>query len=411
MSSNLFSERRERLSQLCDDGSMLLLFAKSDKGLSFLQNNNFFYLTGLNIPEAILMVSKHKGKLITEIFIERSIPERIVWDGDKMSKDQVKKISGVEKVDYLDRFEPSLTTALAINSGTKKLFIEESRLSLQEGLNKPLSIASKIKERYPFIQIGCLNDIINPMRMIKNDWEVEQLQKAIDLTAKGINSVLNSSLAGKYEYQIEALIYFELQNEGIRNWGFKPIVAGGKNATTLHYSSNDCKIASNDLLLMDIGALYNSYCADITRTIPVAKKFKKRQKEVYSEVLNVQKEIINLVEPGITLQKLNQTTVELITESLFRLKLIKEKNQVRKYYMHSVSHFLGMEAHDVFKQGAILEPGNVITVEPGIYIPEEGIGVRIEDDILITDNGSKVLSAAIPKEVDELEEIRSNVGK
>lgn len=413
MNSNLFSQRRERLSQLCDEGSMLLLFAKSDSGLSFVQNNNFFYLTGLNIPNAVLMILKNKGKLVADIFIERSIPERIVWDGEKMSKDEVKKISGIERVHYLDMFEPQLTTALAAKNiiGIKKIFIENGNLSPQDGLDRPLTLTAKLRDRYPHLEVGCLSQIINPMRMIKDEWELEQLQTAINITAKGLKRVMHSPLAGLYEYQVEAMLFYELQNEKVRSWAFKPIVAGGNNATTLHYSENCCKIAANDLLLMDVGALYNNYSADITRTIPVAKKFTKRQKEVYSEVLNVQKEIVNLVEPGLTLMKLNENTVELITEALFRLKLIKKKNEYRKYYMHSVSHFLGMEAHDVFKPGAILEPGNVITVEPGIYIPEEGIGVRIEDDILITDKGSELLTTAVPKEVDELEDIRANIGK
>jgi Xaa-Pro aminopeptidase len=209
-----------------------------------------------------------------------------------------------------------------------------------------------------------------------------------------------------FEYQVEALIYNEMLMNGVRNWGFKPIVAGGKNAVTLHYGENNQKLQANKLLLLDVGALYNNYSADISRTFPIAKSFTKRQKEVYEEVLQVQKTIINTVEPGITLKDLNQKTVELLTEALFRLKLIKDKSEVRNYYMHGVSHFLGMDTHDVFWGDTILEPGNIITVEPGLYIEKEEIGIRIEDDILVTESGGENLSIGIPKEVEELEEIR-----
>ncbi len=409
MNRSLFIERRQKLLARCEDGSVVLLFANSDTGNQFIQNNNFYYFTGLNIPEAILMISKHSGKLHEKLFIERTIPERIVWDGEKMKPEEAKSISGVENVLYLDRFENELTPLLANNNYvlTKRLIVEGAYLSPHDSLNKSLSLVKKIKDRYPALCIDCLSNIIIPMRKKKDKWEVEQLRKAINLTKQGLDRVLNCKIAGKYEYQLEALIYFEIMNQGERNWAFKPIVAGGKNATILHYNSNNEKISPHDMVLFDVGALYNNYSADISRTYPAGKKYSKRQRAVYQEVLEVQKAVINLVEPGISLKNLNNKTVEMLTESLFKLKLIKDKQEVRKYYMHSVSHFLGMQAHDVSSRDAILEPGNVITVEPGLYIPEENIGVRIEDDILITGRGAEVLSASIPKEIEEIEELRA----
>ena len=188
-------------------------------------------------------------------------------------------------------------------------------------------------------------------------------------------------------------------------WRFKPIIAAEINATILHYVDNNCIIPENSLVLLDIGASCNSYCADITRTFPVSGKFTTRQAEIYQEVLGVQQKIIDMIKPGIALMDLNLKTVSLITESLKRLKLIEEDEEYRKYYMHSVSHHLGLDAHDVGSRDSILEPGNVITVEPGIYVPEEKIGIRIEDDILVTETGSKNLSARIPKQIKELEDI------
>ncbi|MCB5230794.1 MAG: aminopeptidase P family protein [Candidatus Cloacimonas sp.] len=403
MKDKILETRREKLSSVLENGCMLVVFAAKDDSFSFVQNNNFYYLTGLNTPEAILLMSKTKGILNTNLFIERTIPERIVWDGAKMSKEEAQEISKIDGVFYLDEFERVLASQLSISH---RLFLEMDAVKLYEPPTKNQFFAEQIIKKNPSITIDNLAKLINPLRMKKDEWEVEQLKRAIEVTGLGIDNAYQNARAGMFEYQVEALIYNEMLMNGVRNWGFKPIVAGGKNAVTLHYGENNQKLQANKLLLLDVGALYNNYSADISRTFPIAKSFTKRQKEVYEEVLQVQKTIINTVEPGITLKDLNQKTVELLTEALFRLKLIKDKSEVRNYYMHGVSHFLGMDTHDVFWGDTILEPGNVITVEPGLYIEKEEIGIRIEDDILVTENGGENLSIGIPKEVEELEEIR-----
>ncbi|MFA5498538.1 MAG: aminopeptidase P family protein [Candidatus Cloacimonadia bacterium] len=403
MRDKILETRREKLSSVLENGCMLVVFAAKDDSFSFVQNNNFYYLTGLNTPEAILLMSKTKGILNTNLFIERTIPERIVWDGAKMSKEEAQEISKIDGVFYLDEFERVLASQLSISH---RLFLEMDAVKLYEPPTKNQFFAEQIIKKNPSITIDNLAKLINPLRMKKDEWEVEQLKRAIEVTGLGIDNAYQNARAGMFEYQVEALIYNEMLMNGVRNWGFKPIVAGGKNAVTLHYGENNQKLQANKLLLLDVGALYNNYSADISRTFPIAKSFTKRQKEVYEEVLQVQKTIINTVEPGITLKDLNQKTVELLTEALFRLKLIKDKSEVRNYYMHGVSHFLGMDTHDVFWGDTILEPGNIITVEPGLYIEKEEIGIRIEDDILVTESGGENLSIGIPKEVEELEEIR-----
>ena len=208
------------------------------------------------------------------------------------------------------------------------------------------------------------------------------------------------------EFELEAILQYHIIKNGLKHQGFVPIIAAGKNATTLHYIRNDSKIGNNELVLLDVGAACNNYSADISRTFPVSGKFTARQKEVYYEVLNIQKEIIEMVNPQVGLTDLNKRTNELIAEALIRLKLISDKKDFRKYYMHSVSHHLGMDTHDLGSRDSVLEAGNVITVEPGIYIPEEGIGIRIEDDILVTKDGYKNLSADIPKEIEDLENMK-----
>ncbi|MBW6516728.1 MAG: aminopeptidase P family protein [Candidatus Cloacimonetes bacterium] len=405
MNKELIEKRREKLNSIIDNNNLVLLYAASDDGLSYVQNKNFYYFTGLEIPEVILAITKRDGKLSFFLFIERNIPERVVWDGEKMSKETARKISSIEKVFYLDELERVLAGELF---DIEKIFIEIEPVLTDRPLTRPLHFAEEIRLRYPQIDIVSFRSVAANLRIIKDEWEVKQLKKAIDVTGRGLKRVFQEARAGMYEYQLEAMLQYELLANGLRNWGFKPIVAGGKNATTLHYIENNKKIAKNDLVLIDVGALYNNYCADITRTFPIAAKFSKRQKEIYTEVLKAQESIISMIEPGLSLKDLNSKTIELLTESLIKLKVIKKPEDYKKYYMHGVSHFLGMAAHDVslYYSKSILEPGNIITVEPGLYIPEENIGIRIEDDVLVTESGHEVLSKNIPKQIEELEAIR-----
>ncbi len=403
MMDNIYRQRREKLE--CEDGSLFLLFAESDSQILFQQNKNFFYFTGLEISEAVLIMKRLDGKFSSTLYIATVLPERIVWEGEKMSFTEAESISGIESVRDIADFERDLSGHL---NGISNVFMDLNYPHLNTPQDKSLYWCSRIRDKYPQLNFCPVSPRINKLRMVKDISEIENLKKAIEITNKGISRVMRELKAGIYEYQAEAMLHYEMLNAGIRNWGFKPIVAAGKNAATLHYNKNNSKIGKEELLLLDVGVLYHNYSADISRVIPVGKKFTARQREIYNEVLQVQKDVINIVEPGINIKDLNARTVELISEALIRLKLIKKKEDYKKYYMHSVSHYLGMDAHDPFTVwGAILEPGNVITVEPGIYIPEEGIGVRIEDDILVTENGYENLSSAIVKEIDEIEAIRA----
>jgi len=408
MDKKMLENRREKLLEKLKDNEAVILFGADEATLylPFLQDNNFLYFTGLNIPEAIFFFCKRNGKADAKLFIQRSIPERIVWDGEKMLKEEAIEISGIERVFYLDDFENIIFYDLF---SLEKLYIKYDIKSLNSPLGKSLIFVNKIKDKFPQLGFDNIHSKIAPLRSIKEKWETEQLQKAIEATGTGLMSVFKNARAGMMEYELEAMIYFEFRSKGLKHWGFSPIVAAGKNAATLHYGNNDTKIKKGQLVLLDVGAACNNYSADITRTFPIDRKFTKRQKEVYGAVLRVQKEIISMIRPGIGLSDLNKKTVELITAEIKSLKLIEKDEDYKKYYMHSVSHHLGMDTHDPGSRESVLEAGNVITVEPGIYIPEENLGVRIEDDILVTPSGNINLSFSIPKEIEELEEIRSNV--
>jgi Xaa-Pro aminopeptidase len=401
MDKRVLAARRKKLGNQLLNNDLMIIFAASTPLYPryFLQDNNFFYFTELEIPDSIFMVSKNNDKITCKLFIDRGIPEMVVWEGAKLSKEEAVRISGINNVHYLDQFDWHLSNALM---GTKKCYMNIKVSSLNSQLKKQHKLSQEIGQSYPHISLNDIADLIRPLRSVKDKHEITRLQTAIDHTREGLISLMQQAEPGMMEYELEALLQYEVMRRGDMHMGFKSIVASGKNAATLHYADNNSKIGKNDLILLDIGGRHRNYSADISRTFPVAGRFSRRQEQVYKEVLKINKAIIEQVKPGVSLVTLNENTVQMIIESLFKLKLIKDKSEYRKYYMHSVSHHLGMDTHDLGSRTSVLEPGNVITIEPGIYISEEKIGIRIEDDILVTENGYKNLSEDVPKEIDDL---------
>ena len=401
MDSKLLIDRRKKLIKQLKEKELVIVFATSVPKYprNFLQDNNFKYLTGLDIPDAIFVISKQK-KPVMELFIERGIPEMEVWVGKKMTKEEATKSSGIEKISFLDEFERKIGFYMAPSI---IIHLNLGYNNIDKPLSKPQNFINKAKQHFPHLLAIDMTKIMIPLRSVKIKWEIEQMQKAIDVTGEGIRNIFKKSKAGMMEYELEAILQYEITRKGLRHMGFKPIIATGGNAATLHYEQNNSKIGKNEMVLLDVGAACNGYSADISRTFPVSGKFTKRQKEVYKEVLKINKKIITMVKPGIGMNELNEKTIELIQKALIKLKLIKDKKDYRKYYMHSVGHHLGMDTHDLGARDSVFKVGNVITIEPGIYIPEEKIGVRIEDDILITKTGYKNLSKNIPKEIKDLE--------
>ncbi|OQC72641.1 MAG: Xaa-Pro aminopeptidase [Candidatus Cloacimonetes bacterium ADurb.Bin003] len=339
------------------------------------------------------------------LFIERSDPEKAIWTGPVMSSEEASKKSGLsqDKIHYLDEFLTILSVYCPV---INKIWANIGIQALNKPPTRQLFHLFPIRERYPNIIIESLETLITPLRKVKSEWELRQLQRAIDITGKAIIDVWEKAEPSMMEYELEAIMFYRLQRMGVKHWGFAPIVGSGINAATLHYEKNECPIESGEVVLMDVGASYLNYSADITRCFPVSGTFSERQKQVYNAVLDVQKKIIEMIKPGVELSTLNQTARDLLAKGAIELGLIEHEEDIKKYYMHSISHFLGMDTHDVGGRNAVLEIGNVITVEPGLYIPEEKLGIRIEDDVLVTENGYCVLSQNIPKEISEIEEIR-----
>ena len=407
MTAEITAPRRERLAELLSDGENLIVFANSQGKLQkFSQDKNFLYLTGLNHPELIYVAGKFGGRFNDMLFIERSDPERIVWEGEKLSPEEATRISGIKRVRYLDEF---YTTLSAMCPMMKVIHANLGFAALNQPPTLAMHMLQPVRDRHPQIEIRQLNDLIASLRKLKDAWEIQQLQKAIDVTGQGILDIMGSARPGMMEYQLEATLFYRMQDSGLHTWGFAPIIAAGINAATLHYDKNNCQIGKNELVLMDVGADCNGYSADITRCFPIGTKFTARQKQIYQAVLDAQKKVIASVKPGIKLSELNEITKKGLAQAAISLGLIDSEDQIGRYYMHGVSHFLGLDTHDLGGREAALEAGNVITVEPGLYIPEERIGVRIEDDVLVTKTGHKVLSAKIPKEIKDIEKIRRQV--
>lgn len=404
MNPQITIPRREKLAELLADGENVILFAKPEANLEkFSQDNNFLYFTGLNHPELIYVAGKHAGKFNDMLFIERSNPAREVWDGKKISATEATEISGIERVNFLDEFYSVLSGMCPM---IKRIYANLGFISLNKPMSYPMYMLEPLRSRHPQIVIDQVNNLTAPLRKIKSDWEIMQLQKAIDITGKAIMDVWETATVGMMEYELEALMFYRMQRSGVKHWGFSPIVGAGINAATLHYNKNDCRIENGDVILLDVGASYMNYSADISRTFPSGERFSERQAELYNLVLGVQKKTIEMVRPGISLTDLNNESRAMLADELIRIKLIENHAEVTKYYMHGIGHYLGMDTHDVPGKDNILEIGNVITIEPGIYIPEEKLGIRIEDDVLITEAGYCVLSQNIAKEINEIEEIR-----
>ncbi|NLL68730.1 MAG: Xaa-Pro dipeptidase, partial [Acholeplasmataceae bacterium] len=252
--------------------------------------------------------------------------------------------------------------------------------------------------------INNIHQEIAALRMIKSSDEIDNIKKAIKITNEALNNVLKNIKSGIYEYEVVADYNYILGKHNVEP-SFDTIAASGHNATVLHYVENNSVIPKNSLMLFDLGVNYSNYASDISRTYPVDGKFTPRQKEFYELVLKANKETIKMLKPGVTWKEFNDYAKDILSSGLIKMGLIKEKEEISKYYYHSIGHFLGLDVHDVGVYNVALQAGMVVTVEPGLYISEEDIGIRIEDDILITENGSINLSIDIPKEIDEIEKL------
>jgi len=411
MNKDAYIENRIRFMETIENNSMVILLAgkapkkTGDELYQFTPNRNFYYLTGIEEEEHIVVLSKINNVVSEKLFLMELDLDKELWNGKTLRDNEGKDISGIKDVVYMKEFYPNINRII---NGTLdiNLYLDLERENIEE-IDSPANVfAKEIKNKYPQVVIRSLSGKIAPLRMIKSEQEIAEMQKAIDITIDGVKSLMKNAKAGMMEYELEAYFDFECKTKGVKDFAFTTIAAAGKNAAILHYVENNSEIKDGDLILFDLGAQWNCYNADITRVFPVSGKFTDRQKDVYEAVLRVNKAVIKKIAPGVDSKELNLWAKDLIAQECIKLGLIKEKSEVSKYYWHSIGHNLGLDTHDLGMHGRefIFKEGIVFTVEPGIYISEENIGIRIEDDILVTKDGCEVLTKNMIKEISDIEE-------
>lgn len=411
MNKDAYIENRSRFMATIENNSIVILFAgkpcrkTGDELYQFTPNRNFYYLTGIQEEEHIVVFSKFGDEVSEKLFLKDLDLDKEMWSGKTLRDTEGKEISGIKDAVYMKDFN-SYINRLFKSSEEIKLYLDLDREDIEETDSIANVFAKTIKDKYPQIIIKNFLDKIAPLRMVKSEQEILEMRKAIEITISGVKSLMKNAKVGMKEYELEAYFDFECKTKGVKDLAFRTIAAAGKNATILHYVENNSELKDEDLILFDLGAQWNLYNADITRAFPVSGKFTDRQKEVYEAVLRVNKAVIEKIKPGVNSKELNIWARNLIAEECIKLGLIKEKEEVNRYYWHSIGHSLGLDTHDLGIRGRefIFAEGMVFTVEPGIYISEENIGIRIEDDILVTKTGCEVLTKDMIKEVKEIEE-------
>lgn len=387
----------------------------ADGTMAFRQNSDLFYLSGIDQEESILILfPDSKDQKLKEILFVRETNDFILtWEGYKLTKQQAKKISGIETVYWTHEFEQVLNVLM---SETEHVYLNtnEHLRAVVEVETRDARFIKWCKERYPLHKYERSAPIMHNVRAIKSEAEVELIRKACHITELGFRRLLGFIKPGVMEYEIEAEIYHEFIRNRSRGPAYSSIIASGGNACILHYVDNNQECKDGDLVLMDFGAEYANYAADLTRTVPVNGTFTPRQREVYEAVLRVMKAATRMLVPGNTLNQYHSFVGTVMENELIRLGLLNqsdvrnqdpEKPLYKKYFMHGTSHFLGLDVHDVGNKYRPFEAGMVFTCEPGIYIKEENIGIRLENNILITKNGAVDLMKNIPLEADVIERL------
>lgn len=418
----LFQKNRKNFSAAMESNSIAILCSNdiqhtnADDGMGFAQNNDLFYLSGIDQEETVLVLypDAYKEENREVLFIKKTNEQIRIWEGQKLDKKTAGEVSGIARVEWLEDFEKVLQY-MAFEADSFYLGHNEhiKRLTMDQQTRQDRMIIW-CRQKYPLHAYRRAAKITRSLRQIKDREEVKLIQKAADISLDGFLKVLQSVSPGVMEYELEAELSYIFIKNGATRHAFKPIVASGKNACALHYNSNDGICRDGEMVLMDFGVCYANYNSDTTRCFPVSGKFSKRQKEVYSAVLNCLKEGSKLLKAGILSVDYEEEMAKLIEEQLVLLGLLTKeeiaaqdpaKPLYKKYFMHGTAHHIGLDVHDVGLYSRPFEPGMVLTCEPGIYIPEEGIGCRLENDYLITTEGNINLTAAMPIEIEAIEKL------
>ena len=428
----LYTARREAFVKQIGEGVAIfpaapLSIRSHDTEYRYRQDNDLYYLTGFPEPESVCLLSPQHDKERFILFVRPRDKDKEIWTGKRFGVEGAKEIFGADAAYPIDKLDEVLPEHIA---AVEKVYYALGR---DERMNaKILELMNRGRLQRPRSGRGPVSlidpgEILHEQRLRKSAEEIGLMRRAVAASAAAHHAAMTQTRPGMYEYEIEALLEFHFRRLGAEGPAYPSIVASGANATILHYTLNNQRMQEGALLLIDAAAEYGCYCSDVTRTFPIGARFSPLQRDIYNLVLTAQKQAIALVCPGVRFDDVHQRATEILVDGLREFGLLEgqtreiiEKGEHRRFYMHRTSHWLGMDVHDVGKYkldevSRTLEPGMVLTVEPGIYIAEDaegvddryrGIGVRIEDDVLVTADGHEVLSAAIPKDVDDIEALR-----
>lgn len=417
--AEFYIRNRKKLSGFLKPNSIVILESNdimptnADGHMGFRQQNDMLYLTGVDQEETILIlfpdapVDEWKEML----FVKETSEQIMIWEGKKLTKAEATAQSGITNVKWRTEFE-SLLMPLMNRAEHVYLFENEHPRAVVEVETRNRRLINKLMNLFPLHRYERLAPIMENIRAIKQKDEVTQISKAIDITREGFLSVLKATKPGVMEYELEAEFIYEFTRRGSKGFAYGPIIAAGSNSCVLHYNDNDKALKDGDIILIDVGAEYGNYNADMTRCIPVSGKFSARQKEVYNAVLRMMRKSVDLLRPGNTLVEYEKQVGKMMEQELIGLGLLKaedvakqdpERPLYKKYFMHGTSHHLGLDVHDVGSKYRKIEAGMVFTCEPGIYIPDESLGIRLENNFLVTDGAPIDLMASIPVEADEIE--------
>jgi len=428
----LYTARREAFVKQIGEGVAIfpaapLSIRSHDTEYRYRQDNDLYYLTGFPEPESVCLLSPQHDKERFILFVRPRDKDKEIWTGKRFGVEGAKEIFGADAAYPIDKLDEVLPEHIV---AVEKVYYALGR---DERMNaKILELMNRGRMQRPRSGRGPVSlidpgEILHEQRLRKSAEEIGLMRRAVAASAAAHHAALTQTRSGMYEYEIEALLEFHFRRLGAEGPAYPSIVASGANATILHYTLNNQRMQEGALLLIDAAAEYGCYCSDVTRTFPIGARFSPLQRDIYNLVLTAQKQAIAMVCPGVRFDDVHQRATEILVDGLREFGLLEgqtreiiEKGEHRRFYMHRTSHWLGMDVHDVGKYrldevSRTLEPGMVLTVEPGIYIAEDaegvddryrGIGVRIEDDVLVTAEGHEVLSAAIPKDVDDIEALR-----
>lgn len=413
-------ERRNKLFDKISNYSIAVIFAGNakkcsyDEAYPFVVNKNFFYLTQVDQEDSVLLLVKTPSKQTEYLFIQKFDEVKEKWTGIRLKDSEARDISGIENIQYFENLNVKVDVLL------RQLFKENPQISIYLDLEDELkigpsistkSIAQNIMDKYGdnIIVKNIYQDIVD-LRAVKTRAEVDNLREAIAITNSGLKAVMNELSYDKREYQLAALFEYTIRDVGNCKTAFNTIAASGKNATILHYPEPNAPV-EGELMLFDLGAQFEHYNADISRTYPINGKFSGIEEKLYDIVLQANQHVIDICRPGISIYELQEETKKILAHGLMKLGLIEKEEDVTKYYYHNVSHHIGLDTHDPISSQDKKTPlvvGNIISDEPGLYIKELGIGIRIEDDLLVTEHGCICLSADIAKEKADIEKLMAS---